>query len=94
MTEGSLECLEKTMQHERFTALMDYYGKDKAESSPFFLRAVSSDGLMAGCCKKNEVEAVELAKKYWTKGFMYVEVFCWRDNRIDIVYHGVRWGFN
>ena len=38
-------------------------------------------------------EAVELAKDCWLKGFVYVEVFCWRNKNIDIVYHGVRWGF-
>ena len=48
MTESFLERLEKIMQHERFAALMDYYGKDKAESSPFFLRAVSNDGFLNG----------------------------------------------
>jgi len=54
---------------------------------------VSKDGLMVAWQKESEIEAVELAKDYWLKGFVYVEVFCWRNKNIDIVYHGVRWGF-
>ena len=83
------------MQRERITALTEYYAKDENsdKQSPFFLRAVSKDGLMAGWQKDSEIEAIELAKDYWLKGFIYVEVFYWRNKNIDIIYHGVRWGF-
>lgn len=93
--KSTLEQLERSMQRERITALTEYYaqGKDSEKTSPFFLRAVSKDGLMTAWQKESEIEAVELAKDYWLKGFVYVEVFCWRNKNIDIVYHGVRWGF-
>lgn len=93
--KSTLEGLERSMQRERITALTEYYAKDENsdKQSPFFLRAVSKDGLMAGWSKDSEIEAIELAKDYWLKGFIYVEVFCWRNKNIDIIYHGVRWGF-
>ena len=93
--KSTLEGLERNMQRERITALTEYYVKDENsdKQSPFFLRAVSKDGLMAAWQKESEIEAIELARDYWLKGFIYVEVFCWRNKNIDIIYHGVRWGF-
>ena len=93
--KSTLEGLERSMQRERITALTEQQAKDENsdKQSPFFLRAVSKDGLMAGWQKDSEIEAIELAKDYWLKGFIYVEVFCWRNKNIDIIYHGVRWGF-
>ena len=64
--KSTLEGLERSMQRERITALTEYYAKDENsdKQSPFFLRAVSKDGLMAGWQKDSEIEAIELAKVY------------------------------
>lgn len=91
----NLDLLEQTMQRERMTAIRKHYenGKPIEKDSCFFLRAISKDELMVGMEKESEAEARKLARDYWLKGFLYVEVFCWRNKKLDVVYHGVRWGF-
>lgn len=91
----TLEGLELAMKCERQASIKNYYNnrKSKDEDSCFFIRAISQDGLMAGCDKDDEIDAIALAKKYWLKGFLYVEIFCLRNEKFDIIYHGVRWGF-
>ena len=62
--KSTLEQLERSMQRERITALTEYYaqGKDTDKTSPFFLRAVSKDGLMAAWQKESEKDGNYVSK--------------------------------
>lgn len=75
--------MEMTMAKER----TDFIAK---QSDKIALRAIDRNGLMVGREFDNFNAAIDMAKDYWIKGFLYVEAFCVENEKFVVHYHGVR----
>lgn len=75
--------MERVMAKER----ADFIEK---QSDKIALRAISRDGLMVGREFDDYKSAVDMARNYWIKGFLYVEAFSLDDKKFVLHYHGVR----
>lgn len=54
------------------------------------LRAIDINGLMVSHEFDNYKAAIEMARDYWIKGFLYVEAFSLNDKKFILHYHAVR----
>ena len=75
--------MEMTMAKER----TDFIAK---QSDKIALRAIDRNGLMVGREFDNFNAAIDMAKDYWIKGFLYVGAFCVENEKFVVHYHGVR----
>lgn len=60
------------------------------QSDKIALRAIDRNGLMVGREFDDYKSAVDMARDYWIKGFLYVEAFSLDAGKFVLHYHGVR----
>ena len=60
------------------------------QSDKIALRAIDINGLMVSREFDNYKAAVEMARDYWIKGFLYVEAFSLNGKKFVLHYHAVR----
>ncbi|MBP3366178.1 MAG: hypothetical protein J6K96_04205 [Treponema sp.] len=75
--------MENAMAKER----ADFIEK---QSDKIALRAIDRNGLMVGREFDDYKSAVDMARDYWIKGFLYVEAFSLDGEKFVLHYHGVR----
>ncbi len=85
----TLSFMEKTIEKERRAFLQEKQTPEKK----YKLCALDFNGLLVTRCfaEDKNADALESARWYWTKPhFLYVELFCIKDGKIFVCYHGVR----
>lgn len=76
-----------TMEYAMAKERTDFIEK---QSDKIALRAIDRNGLMVGREFDDYKSAVDMARDYWIKGFLYVEAFSLDDKKFVLHYHGVR----
>ena len=75
--------MENTMAKERADFI-------KKQSDKIALRAIDRNGLMVGREFDDYKSAVDMARDYWIKGFLYVGAFSLDGEKFVLQHHGVR----
>lgn len=83
MEKPTIHQIELTMLKER----TDFIA---TQSNKIALRAIDRHGLMVSREFDNYKAAIEMARDYWIKGFLYVEAFSLNDKKFILHYHAVR----
>ncbi len=79
----NVHMMENAMAKER----ADFIEK---QSGKIALRAIDRNGLMVDREFSDYQSAVDMARNYWIKGFLYVEAFSLDGKKFVLHYHGVR----